>query len=350
MSLNKNPSNLLAEVKKNKITISSPLALRKKHFYLLTILLTLLTISTPALCKNELALNLEREFNRIATSFPENWEKYFSRLDSIGQIKVDKFHVNDTEHRLKKVHRFIDEIVTKFLSIVYADYVVFKTFSFSVSSYYSEYQEFVGAARIINNWVEVAYMQISTKTQLIPQFDYYNGRSCRKVFFLFEKCENYTERIPRGYTMNELQLLLYTMKAHSYMHLLRTTKNVLAALQSKEFVLSMNSPYFSEDGAFFLLMQHDGNLVVYQREVPWGDLNDKPVWASETFHYGQEPYLLVIETDGELVIYDSFWVPLWKAGTAGKGVAPRMLKVTNDGDLQLVDERNEVLWKTEKKQ
>ena len=331
----------------NMIKGISPFRVFKKHF-LLTLLFTLLTLLKPALSENELAKNLEMEFNRIATSFPKNWEKYFYQITSSGQIKVDKFHAKDIEHRLKHVHRFIENITNNFLSIIYADYVVFKTFSFNVSSHYSGYREFVGAARVINDWVEIAYIEINTFAFQVQQYDSVHARRCKTILFFFKECEDYINQIPKGYTMDELELLLYTMKAHSYKHLLSTTKNVLAALQTKEFVLSMNSPYFSDNGAYFLIMQEDGNLVIYERDFSLAYMDNKAVWASQTYHFGQQPYMLVIEKDGELVIYDALWVPLWKARTAGKGVAPFRLEVTNDGDLSLIDQMNKVVWKSVK--
>lgn len=313
---------------------------------LITLVFILITLSKPVISQSELANNLEKEFNRIATSFPSEWERYFNLINSTGQIKIDKFHVDKMEHRLRKVHRFIDEIVLNFLMIIQADYAIFKTFSFSVNTFYSGYQEFIGAARVNNDWVELAYIQISSSAILIPQFNVYDRERCKKILFLFKKCENYKQYIPRGYTVLELELLLQTMKAHSYTHLVKTTKNILSALQSKEFVLSMNSPYYSDNGKYFLEMQEDGNLVTYEEVLKDGKIENKPIWASQTYHYGQQSYLLVLEKNGELIIYDSNWVTLWKAGTLGKGVAPRRLVVTDNGDLNLIDNQNVVIWRS----
>lgn len=93
-------------------------------------------------------------------------------------------------------------------------------------------------------------------------------------------------------------------------------------------------------------MQEDGNLVLYHLDNGWNEPMFKPIWASQTYHSGEQPHLLVIEKNGELVIYDSHLVPLWKAETAGKGIAPRRLVVTDDGDLHLIDFADTVLWRS----
>jgi len=317
---------------------------------ILKIIFTLILISLFNInsCQNELAKNLEEEFNRISNSFPENWEKYFISITSMGQIKLDHFHINDLEHRLSKNHRFIDEIITNFKSIIYEQYTIFKTFSFSVNSFYSNYREFVGAARIINDKVELAYIEIGTFSNLIPQYNIVPMKRCETKFFFFENCYHYNELIPRGYTLNELELILQTLKAHSYKHLLRNTKNVLSGLQSKHFVLAENSPYFSEDGKYFLRMQDDGNLVIYETNVKTDLYNDRPVWHSGTYSKGSQPYMLVIENDGEMIIYDEKWNSFWKTETSGKGIQPYNLVLGNDGILKLLDSKGDCLWKTYK--
>ena len=55
-------------------------------------------------------------------------------------------------------------------------------------------------------------------------------------------------------------------------------------------------------------MQTDGNLVVY-------DSGDKPTWASNTDGKGMKPYNLKMQKDGNLVIYDKNNGVVWATGT-----------------------------------
>lgn len=60
--------------------------------------------------------------------------------------------------------------------------------------------------------------------------------------------------------------------------------------------------------------QNDGNFVVYNRNI-FGQ--DVAVWASNTNNRGAE--LLVLQRDGNLVIYQSGYSnPLWASGTGGR--------------------------------
>ena len=83
----------------------------------------------PALSEDERTSKILRK--KKQPSFPENQEKYFCLITTAGQINVDKFNVNGTEYRLKKVHRFLDDIINQFISIVFADYAVFNHFRFA---------------------------------------------------------------------------------------------------------------------------------------------------------------------------------------------------------------------------
>lgn len=61
-------------------------------------------------------------------------------------------------------------------------------------------------------------------------------------------------------------------------------------------------------GANRAFMQDDGNFVVYANEVP--------KWASQTPNSGGEK--LVMQDDGNLVIYNGSNKPVWATGTVGK--------------------------------
>lgn len=58
-----------------------------------------------------------------------------------------------------------------------------------------------------------------------------------------------------------------------------------------------------------LVMQNDGNLVIY-------DVYGRPTWASRTDNKGAKPHRLVMQDDGNLVIYDGNNRPTWASNTA----------------------------------
>ncbi len=74
--------------------------------------------------------------------------------------------------------------------------------------------------------------------------------------------------------------------------------------------LKPGTEILSNNGAYRLAMQTDGNLVLYQ-----GPQNDKPVWDSKT--YGKPALGLYMQTDGNLVIYDKNGLPTWSTSTHG---------------------------------
>lgn len=77
-------------------------------------------------------------------------------------------------------------------------------------------------------------------------------------------------------------------------------------------------------GAASLVMQGDGNLVLYASQ-------GVPIWDSRTF--GHPGAYAVMQADGNLVIYQtqgSIRVAIWASGTAGRGVST--LIVQSDGN------------------
>ncbi len=77
------------------------------------------------------------------------------------------------------------------------------------------------------------------------------------------------------------------------------------------------------DGRFSLVMQGDGNLVLY--------LGGSALWASHT--NGKGGRTAAMQTDGNFVVYAAGRQPVWASGTNGNGGAT--LAVQNDGNVVL---------------
>jgi hypothetical protein len=86
------------------------------------------------------------------------------------------------------------------------------------------------------------------------------------------------------------------------------------------------------DGRFTLVIQSDGNLVLYQAGVG-------AIWANYVFGSG---HVLAMQTDGHLVVYNSGGQPVWYTGTNGNNGA--MLFVQNDGNVVIYNQQWRPLW------
>jgi len=87
-----------------------------------------------------------------------------------------------------------------------------------------------------------------------------------------------------------------------------------------------------------LVMQDDGNLVVY-------DKNGNYKWATGSNGKGTKPYRLMMQTDGNLVVYDSKDAAIWSSGTKGKGgEGPYQLTVTDDKNVVMSSNTNKRIW------
>ena len=75
----------------------------------------------------------------------------------------------------------------------------------------------------------------------------------------------------------------------------------------------------SPDGGSSLVMQNDGNLVIYH--------SGKPIWASRT---GGGAFV-ALQNDGNLVVYNTNGKPLWSSRTGS--AMPSTMVIQNDGNL-----------------
>lgn len=99
-------------------------------------------------------------------------------------------------------------------------------------------------------------------------------------------------------------------------------------LQSQESIWSRSS-------TAELLMQPDGNLVIYSR--PEGEV----VWATMVYGSGQHGSILTLTPDGDLQV-QSHGTAVWNTRTAGGYV----LQLQDDGNLELVSAQSKVLWQS----
>ncbi|UUZ85857.1 hypothetical protein LJK88_21785 [Paenibacillus sp. P26] len=91
----------------------------------------------------------------------------------------------------------------------------------------------------------------------------------------------------------------------------------------------------STNGMFALVMQQDGNLVLYRAG------SNSALWASGTF--GHRIDWAVLQEDGNFVIYGE-GKALWSSGTYGSNVA--RLIVQNDGNVVIYGKSGNAIWST----
>ncbi|WAS96580.1 lectin [Nannocystis punicea] len=77
----------------------------------------------------------------------------------------------------------------------------------------------------------------------------------------------------------------------------------------------------SANGRYSLIMQNDGNLVIYNQ--------GSAIWATNTA--GTDGETAVMQTDGNFVLYRVNGTPLWASNTAGRPVSYVIMQ--DDGNL-----------------
>lgn len=104
--------------------------------------------------------------------------------------------------------------------------------------------------------------------------------------------------------------------------------------------ITVSQPIISANGRFTLILQGDGNLVLYRtypKKYP-----PSALWASGTANKAVASCIL--QTDGNLVIYDMDAKPLWNSGTSGHGNS--RLVVQDDGNAVIYPPGGGAIWAT----
>jgi hypothetical protein len=111
------------------------------------------------------------------------------------------------------------------------------------------------------------------------------------------------------------------------------TAQTCATLTANQY-LGADQSLTSCDGRFRLILQGDGNLVLYQ--------GGTPLWASNTVNSGA--VRAILQGDGNFVLYTAAGAPVWASDTAGNSGATLVLR--DDGDVVIDSAAGTVLWST----
>jgi hypothetical protein len=105
-----------------------------------------------------------------------------------------------------------------------------------------------------------------------------------------------------------------------------------------ESVLSAGQYLQSTNGRYTLVMQTDGNLVVYAVT----STSARPIWST-----GQGGSYVRMQMDGNLAVYRSNNTWHWTSGTGGRPYNMGFyLQLNDDGSLKIVDPTGAVIWRT----
>jgi hypothetical protein len=95
--------------------------------------------------------------------------------------------------------------------------------------------------------------------------------------------------------------------------------------------LNVDESITSQDGRFKLVLQADGNLVLY-----WPN---RPMWATNTVESGASA--AKFQSDGNFVLYKD-GTPIWASNTAGNPGA--LVVMQDDGNLVVYTTSGTPLW------
>jgi hypothetical protein len=98
--------------------------------------------------------------------------------------------------------------------------------------------------------------------------------------------------------------------------------------------LNINKQLFSNNGFLNLVMQPDGNLVLYRTQF------DRALWATNT--EGNPVTHAIMQPDGNLVAYGADGTSYWATGTNGHPGVWAVLK--DDGNFVIYDAEGNALW------
>lgn len=111
---------------------------------------------------------------------------------------------------------------------------------------------------------------------------------------------------------------------------------------SSDQTLKQGQQLASPNGRFHLLMQSDGNFVLYDG----APAINSAYWATNTWQMepATRPTHAVMQSDGHLVLYNDAGAPAWGSGVWGPDFDAPRLDLQDDGNLVVYANGNQPIW------
>lgn len=91
---------------------------------------------------------------------------YYSQAQADGKVIHNNVHINNLQSTLASSYGLNSEVVSKFMAIAWAKSVEYQSFSYFYSPDSASFKEIIGAAKRIDDIVEVAFIEVTSSINL----------------------------------------------------------------------------------------------------------------------------------------------------------------------------------------
>lgn len=370
------------------------------HFMLVFIIGSLFSIVTNQGSKERLLPSIKQESLQLSATFPSNYLSYINNIQYSSTLTGDTIELTELP-LLRTKYNIPVSVYDKLRLISYANDAIEKSFNKVIKVGSVKVEEYVGAAVKNGNNFDFLYFKTESHGTLVPKYETISYKKCKKILLLFKSCKTITEKVSRGLTSSELDLVERTLRAFAYKSL---SERLSAVNSDTQFVLSSGSEIYSlsmkktvtitNTGQLYIddpftiyklpstkllplpsynagllpikplpTLNTTSTLLIPRKEtaienalivnrlhsttsktsanfiLPLAPAADKLLFTKQDV--ANKPYSFIVKTSGNMQIANKDGKVVWQSYTTGKGVAPFSLILTEDGNFMLCDDN----WK-----
>lgn len=174
-----------------------------------------LAVSAYASPKDDLLVSMRNEMSRIAEPLPDHYDTYMNHITTnhsyaLGSATPDELDALITSWKLPA------DVTALFQQSAFATTAEFQTFTFRAAPSYTDFQEYLGAAKFVDGIIVMSYMHVLAAATPITQKNKVSVRTCHRCWLVATCCSSATAYVPRGFTAPEIELMLKTLRASAF--------------------------------------------------------------------------------------------------------------------------------------
>ena len=169
--------------------------------------------------QDDLLVTMKNELNRIALPMPTTAPALMTGIQTDHSYAIGSASSEDLD-RFISSWKLPEDVSALFQQSAYAFSEEFQSFTFRAEPSYLFFEEYLGAAKHVDN-ITLAYMHVKVNGTPIIQKNKVSTRTCHTCWIFAKCCSSATIYVPRGFTAPEIQTMMLTLRASAYQRLLK---------------------------------------------------------------------------------------------------------------------------------
>jgi len=165
--------------------------------------------------QEDLLVSMHNQLQHLSEPMPLKTDSLLTRIIANHSYAIAS-STSDTLDAFLIKWNLPEDITALFQQSAYATTEQFQTFAFHAAPSYVFFEEYIGAAKRVEDVIALAYMHAKIWATPIIQTNQVSVRTCHTCWLIMTCCSSASVTVPRGFTADEIATMRTALRATAY--------------------------------------------------------------------------------------------------------------------------------------